>query len=266
MKPATSIAKVCRLLDAFRSRGSMGVVELSQHTDLVPSDVHRILKSLEAFGYVEQDAQSKKYHLGLELLRLGHVVLRRLELRTAARPLLCQLSEQAEATANLAIFHAHELDIIFVEQIDSPAEVQIKLRIGSHVNPHATSVGKVLCAYMDPETCRKVLEKDGMGRKTSKTITDRAGLEQEFERVRERGYALDLEEAVEGACCAAAPIRDHRGEVIAAVSVSMMATRFLRWRERQVAAMVKSTAARISVALGYQPAPAVPRAAARAGK
>lgn len=244
----------------------MGIVELAQQTKLLPSDVHRILKSLEAFGYVEQDTQSKKYHLGLELLRLGHVVLQRLELRTAARPLLCQLSEQAEATANMAIFHPHELDIIFVEQIDSPAEFQIKLRIGSRVNPHATSVGKVLCAYMDPEICRKVLEKDGMGRKTSKTITDRALLEREFERVRMQGYALDLEEAVEGACCAAAPVRDHRGDVIAAISASMMSNRFYRWREQQVAAMVTSIAAKISIALGYQPAQSAAGAKAKAGK
>lgn len=252
MKPATSIAKACRVLEAFRSRGSMGVVELARDTGLLPSDVHRILKSLEAFGYVEQDARSKKYRLGLALLRLGHAVLLRLELREVARPLLCRLSERAEATANLAIFHPYECDIIFVEQIDSPTEVQIKLRIGSRVNPHATGVGKVLCAYMDPETCRKVLEKDGMERKTSRTITDRTLLEREFERVRKQGYALDLEEAVEGACCAAAPIRDHCGEVVAAVSASMMASRFYRWREREIAAMVISTAEKISAGLGYQ--------------
>jgi DNA-binding IclR family transcriptional regulator len=112
----------------------------------------------------------------------------------------------------------------------------------------------VLCAHMDPEICRKVLEKDGMGRKTARTITDRTRLEEELEHVRKQGYALDLEEAVEGACCAAAPVRDHQGEVIAAVSASMMASRFYRWREPQVAAMVKSTARKISVALGYQPA------------
>lgn len=266
MKPATSIAKACQVLEAFRSRGSMGIVELARDTGLLPSDVHRILKSLEVFGYIEQDALSRKYRLGLALLRLGNAVLEKIELREVARPLLCRLSERAEATANLAIFHPHECDIIFVEQIDSPTEVQIKLRIGSRVNPHATGVGKVLCAYMDAGTCRKVLDRDGMERKTSRTITDWVLLEREFARVRECGYALDLEEAVEGACCAAAPIRDHRGEVVAAVSASMMASRFYRLSEREIAALVISTAEKISAGLGYQAAKNGKGAAARLGR
>ena len=79
MKPATSIEKVYRVLNAFRARPSFGVTELAEQTDLLPSDVHRILRSLAHFGYVAQDEHTKKYRLGLELLKLGHLVGERIE-------------------------------------------------------------------------------------------------------------------------------------------------------------------------------------------
>jgi IclR family transcriptional regulator, KDG regulon repressor len=254
MQPATSIVKVCRVLDSFRNCPSMGVTELAQRTGLLRSDAHRILTSLEAFGYIEQDAHTRKYRLGLEILKLGQVVLQRLEIRDVGRHPLRALSEKMEATANLAIFDPRDLEIIFVEQIDSPSEVQLKARIGSRASPHATAVGKVLTAYLDARTARQLLKKEGMPKKTEHTITDASRLEKELEAVRAQGYAVDREEAVEGACCIGAPVRDHTGAVAAALSVSMMAGRFYRCPEAQLAAIVRAAAARFSAALGYQSA------------
>ena len=117
---------------------------------LLPSDAHRIVTSLKRFGYLGQDPQTKKYRLGLELFKLGHLVHQRIELRETARPFLLRLSEATEATATLAIFDHQGMEIIFVEQVDSPSQVQIKLRIGSRTSPHATSVGKVLTAFYGP--------------------------------------------------------------------------------------------------------------------
>jgi IclR family acetate operon transcriptional repressor len=252
VKPATSIAKVCRVLDAFRDRPVLGVMEVANKTGLLPSDVHRILGSLETFDYIERNPETRKYALGLELLRQGHRVLQRLEVRDIGRPFLLRLAERTEATANLAIFAAREEEIIFIEQIDSPAEVQIKLRVGAHASPHATAVGKVFCAYMPREEARLVLQNGGMSKKTPRTITNLAKLEREFQSIRDKGYAVDLEEAMEGACCLGAPVRNHAGEVIAAVSVSMMAQSFNRWHEPKLAGLVKSAAGGFSAALGYR--------------
>ncbi len=256
MQVSTSIAKVCRLLDTFRTRPSLGIKELAAETGFLPSDVHRILSSLVPFGYIEQDPHTKKYHLGLQVLKLGYGALQRLEVRQVARPFLSQLSETFEATANMAIADAREREILFIEQIDSPAELQIRLRIGARASPHTTAVGKVLSAFMPPELSREFLKKSGMQKCTRHTITDLTQLEREFERIRSRGYAVDREEAVEGACCVAAPVRDHAGEVIAAVSVSMMSGRFNRRTESELASVVKATAGKISAALGYEPAEA----------
>jgi DNA-binding IclR family transcriptional regulator len=251
MRPATTIVKVCHVLEAFRDHPSLGITEVAAKTGLLPSDVHRILGSLACFGYIEQDGETKKYHLGLELLKLGNTVLQRIEVREIGRPLLRGLSEKAGGTASMAIFDKKNLEIIWVEQIDSPDEVQIKFRIGARVSAHSTGVGKTITAFLEPALARQVLKKEGLRKWTSHTIADMASLEREFAKIRAQGYALDREEAVEGACCMAAPVFDHSGAMVAAISVSMLAGRFNRWNETGLAAIVKTTAAKFSKALGY---------------
>jgi DNA-binding IclR family transcriptional regulator len=230
----------------------MGVTELAQKTSLLPSDVHRILTSLKPYGFIEQDAQSKKYHLGLEPLKLGHVVLKRMWRREMCRPLLQRLSEELEATTNMEVFDPRELEIICVEQIDSPREI-LKTRIGMRAPAHSTAPGKVLLCHMDRETAHHLLKYHGMERLTKNTITTLVELEQQLEIISERGYAVDREETVEGICCISAPLRNQTGAVVAAISVSMMASRFYRWTESQLAAAIHATATKFYAALGYKP-------------
>jgi DNA-binding IclR family transcriptional regulator len=233
----------------------MGITEVADKTNLLCSDVHRILRSLQHFGFVAQNPRTKKYELGLELLKLGHLVHERAELCEVARPFMRLLAEAAQATANLAVFDPQEREVLFVEQIDSPAEVQIRLRIGRRVSPHSTSVGKVLLAHLDSATVAGILEQQGMPRITKHTITEPARFEKELETIRLQGYAADREEAVIGACCFGSPVRNHEGGVVAAVSISMMAAHVSLLDEPRLASLVKVAAANISKALGYQASP-----------
>ena len=150
----------------------------------------------------------------------------------------------------MAIFDGQQLEILFVEQIDSLNEVPMRARIGAPVKPHCTAIGKTISAFLDADTARRVLKKNGMRKWTAHTITDAAELEREFATIQAQGYAVDREEAVENACCLAAPVFDHTGAVVAAISVSMMATRFYRWAEPELAGIVKSFAAKLSATLG----------------
>jgi IclR family acetate operon transcriptional repressor len=251
MKPATSIEKVCRVLGAFRARPSLGVTELAQQTGLLPSDAHRILRSLEYLGYVTQDELTKRYRLGLELLKLGYLVHERLELCGVARPFMRHLSEIAAATANLAVFDPHELEVIFVEQADSPYKIQVpRLRVGRRAYAHATAAGKVLMAHLPEEIRQSVINKQGLPRLTPYTITDLTKFERELETVRTRGYATNHAEAIGGTFGIGVPIRDHRTEVAAALSISLMAAQIERDNELCFTEVLKSTAAKISASLG----------------
>lgn len=229
----------------------MGITEIAGQTGLSPSDVHRVVSSLKSFGYMQQNPRTRKYQLGLELLKLGHLVHERLDLRELARPFMRRLSEAAQATANLAILDLHETEVIFIEQVDSPREIQITLRVGARIYyPHATSVGKVLVAHLDKTTALRVLKKRGMRKSTKNTIASLTEFWREMETVRLQGYATDREESCLGAYCIGAPVRNHAGDVVAALSVSMMAAHLARDDEPRVVALVKETAAGISKALG----------------
>jgi IclR family acetate operon transcriptional repressor len=165
----------------------------------------------------------------------------------------------AEGAASLAIYDPVDEEMLFVDQIDAPTEVQIRWRIGRRAAAHATALGKTLLAYLEPELARRVIQKCGLPKRTQYTITNQAELERELARIRQAGYAVDREEAVMGACCVAAPVRDHSGRVAAAISVSLMANRLESLREREVSRLVRSAAAGIANALGYPgdaPAPA----------
>jgi DNA-binding IclR family transcriptional regulator len=255
MKPATTITKVCRVLEEFRSRPSMGVTDLARRTNLLPSDIHRILTSLHYCGYIDQDPQTKRYRLGCALFKLGLTACQRMGLREAGKPLLKRISEELDATTHMAMFDRRELEVFLAEQIDYPGEAFIKSRLGSPTGPHCTALGKTIMACMDRQTTLRAVKKSGMPRLTPHTITDVATLESEFAKIRDQGYGIDQEESVKGACCIGAPVRDHTGAVVASISASLMTGHFFRWNESRLASVIISAAAELSAAIGYEAKP-----------
>jgi DNA-binding IclR family transcriptional regulator len=251
MKTATTIKKTCQVFRAFHSCSSLGLTQVAALTGLLKSDVHRILKSLQEFGFIEQDGERGRYRLGLELLELGHLVHQRLRLSDVSRPVLRQLAELSGGVANMATLDLIDSKIVFIEQIGTLSAGQIPWRIGQRVEfPHATAVGKTLLAHLDPGMIGTVIGPKGLLRKTQHTITSDAALDRELVLVRERGYATDCEEALEGASCVGAPVRDYTRRVVAAISVSMETRRLASVGEQEIATLVMSAAARISTMLG----------------
>lgn len=253
MKPATTITKVCRVLGEFRSRPAIGVSELARRTKLLPSDVHRILSSLEIYGYIEQDPQTKRYHLGGTLLRLGLATFQVTELREAGRPLLKMLSERIGATTHMAMFDPRELEVFLVEQIDAPGEVLLKPHFGVGESFYSTALGKTIMASVEQTATARMIAKTRLIKRTKHTIADPKMLERELEEIRQLGYGVDREESNEGACCIGAPVRDINGCVVASVSASMRADIFYRWHEPELASLIKATAGKLSAAIGYEP-------------
>lgn len=248
MKPATTVGKVCRILTEFRNRPGMGVTEIARRVDLLPSDVHRILNSLVPYGFIEQNADTKTYRLGIGMMKLGLTAFQRNELREAASGVLQRLAEITEATAHLALFDSRELDTFLTDQAGGSNRAPFRPRYGAVTPPHCTALGKVIAAGLDRETALELVRKHGMVRATQHTITSLRKLEDEWDRIGIRGYAIDSEETAEGACCIGAPVRDSSGAVVAAVSVSMPALRFYEMQESDLAAKVRHAAAELSAA------------------
>jgi DNA-binding IclR family transcriptional regulator len=116
---------------------------------------------------------------------------------------------------------------------------------------HATSSGKVLLAYMTPEERREVLAASRLTRLTAHTITSQRELEAQVEAAARDGYAFSVEELEDGLNAVAAPLRDHTGGVIAALSVSGPVYRFTEERMGVVIPDVVAAAAAISHRMGH---------------
>lgn len=224
LRAAGSVQSVDRALDLLealaRYEGPVGVGEVATLTGLPQGTAHRLLRSLQARGYVRHD-ESRKYSLGAAAFRLGDAAQR--SLSRSARPHLAELVALSGETGNLAVLEGD--DVVYVAQVPSPRTLRMFAEVGRHVPPHSTAVGKVLLAAMDRERALGVLRRTGLAPMTERTVTDPDVLAAELDRVRAQGYAVDEQEQEVGVRCVAVPV--GRGEdVVAALSLSGPAERF----------------------------------------
>lgn len=255
MKPATTVTKVCRILAEFQSRSSLGVTDLARRTGLLPSDVHRILAALKEFGYIDQDSESKRYRVGSSLLRLGLTAFQQNVLHANGSPILVRLSKRLGAATHLAMFDQPACEVFLIGQVDPPHKPLFEACLGVPAIVHAAALGKAIMASLDQAAVLQTLERNGLKRNTDRTITTLEALERELQIIRQRGYAVDREEYVQGACCIAAAVRDYTGDVIGAISASMEADRFYSLNQSRLASQIISAAMELSSALGYEARP-----------
>lgn len=247
-----SLVKALTILEvlAEEDQAVYTLTQLSRRLHLHVSTVHRLLVNLVRHGFVEEDAVLGGYHLGFRVLRMGLRVLDRLDFRHVAQPLLRQLNEQTKETVHLAILQ--EGRAISIEKFGSPQPVGLDARLGGAMPLHCTGVGKTLLAYQSEEMLSQLAHSPGLERFTPHTLVSLASLRKELERIREQGFAVDHEEAVEGLRCVAGPLFDHTGRAIAAFSVAGPASRFSASRIPEVAKLVRATSQQISYLLGFR--------------
>ncbi len=207
-------AAILRLLAGGPRR--LGVAELANALGLAKGTVHGILRTLQHVGFVEQDPETGKYQLGATLLHLGNSYLDVNELRT--RALNWSDSLAARSRESVRIGTLHDGQVLVVHHVFRPDDSRQVLEVGALLPVHASALGKVLLAY-DPHAAEDVAGAE-LERFTEHTITTAEALGEELELVRQRGWAADLEEMVEGEVSLAAPIRDRRGITVGAIGIS----------------------------------------------
>nr|WP_219825527.1 IclR family transcriptional regulator [Nonomuraea typhae] len=218
-----SVQSVDRALDVLEALaehgGEAGLSEIAARTGLPYGTIHRLLQTLLTRGYVRQESD-RRYALGGGLVRLGGIAERMVGVW--AQPYLSRMVELSGETANLAVLEGDF--IVYVAQVPSPRRLRMFAEVGRRVLPHSTAVGKVLLADRSTGEALSLFERTGMPRKTANTITDPKAMLDELDRVRDRGYAMDLGEEELGVHCLAVPVHDG-DRVVAAMSVSGPAER-----------------------------------------
>ena len=244
-----SVDRAIRILKALAAGpGRLGVSELSERLGLAKGTVHGLLRTLHEHGLVEQHADSDKYQLGPQLLQLSTRYLDLSELRARSLAWSELLATRADEAVRVGV--AHGEGVLVVHHVFRPdASLQI-LEVGSVLPLHATALGKAVLAHLDEDVRDDVL-RDELPRLTGHTLHSPAALGKELAATRERGYALEKEEAVIGEAGMAAPVFDRSGEVVGAVGIVGPRERVLkRGRERVFANAVLEAARGISRDLG----------------
>lgn len=248
---------VCRalaILEALtREGGELGVTEISNLVHLNKSTVYRLLQSMIAAGFVVPGKLEGTYKTSVKVCELGGLVLERIDIRQEASACLRRLAQETGETVHLVIrddYHG-----VYVDKVESCQTIRMHSRIGRRIPLYCTGVGKILLAGMPAEqrreTLRRTLAAYDYRRFTPNTLVDLAALEREIDRVEAQGYAVDREEHEQGVTCIAAPVRNHQGEVVAALSISAPLFRVNASRIEVLVSLVVAVADEISQNLGY---------------
>jgi len=246
VKSATRTLDIFELL-AAETRG-LTISEISLRLGFARSSTHGLVHTLHSRGYLSLD-ENRRFHLGVRLIQLGLNVVDSLELREAAREPLKRLVASTHDTALLVVPDGGEL--LYVDKVLSDArEVRTDPRLSSLGRPlHCSSLGKALLAAVDDECVAQVLEERPLQQSTEFSITDPAELLRDLASTRRRGYSIDRQEALLGVFCTGAPVRDHTGRSIAAISISTINDFF---EPATTGPLVTAAAVEISRAMGWQ--------------
>ncbi|HSB78961.1 MAG TPA: IclR family transcriptional regulator [Candidatus Methylomirabilis sp.] len=249
-QPIQSVRRAVRVIEQLAvEKTPVAIGQLSKKIGLHVSTTHRLLATLKGDGFVQQDPTSGRYALGFRLILLGQQYLEGLDLRQVARPFLEELSQQTGETAHLVVLSHGEA--LYLDKVEAGLGLRITSRIGERAPLHCTAAGKILLAGMSETELEQWLAEHRLDALTAHSLTDPAALKVELEKGRRQGFSLDLEECEAGACCIAAPVRNSRGDAVAAVSISGPTVRMQARRIQEYMARVARTGRRISEQLGH---------------
>jgi DNA-binding IclR family transcriptional regulator len=245
-----SVEKAIRLLDCFGlDTPELSIADLVEKLAMPKVSVYRFLRVLKSTGFIAQDQQNKKYHLGLKIFELGSIVLRQFPLREVAFPLISELSKRSGETVHLGVLDNQQ--VVSIEGVESDQSLRISLPIGKRVYLHSTGIGKAILAFLPDSEIERIIAQKGLPKFTPNTIVDREQLMKEILLIRSRGYAIDDEENEPEIRCVAAPVFGSNKRVLASISISGPSVRIQRARVPELSSMVIETSRRISKALGY---------------
>lgn len=220
------------------------ITGLASSIKLPKSSVFRVLSTLRERGYVLQNPASERYSLGFKFLSLARAVAQEGDLRNVAAEYLHRLRDETGETVHLAV--PVGFSMVYIDKVESARLVRLASRIGDVANLHCTALGKAYLAALPESEREAIVANLTLERRTSRTHTDQEMLLKELDRCGRQDFAIDDVENEEGVRCVGAAVRTHRGEPIAAISVSAPSSRFSKKLAVAAGPVVARTALDIS--------------------
>ena len=222
--PIASVDSAFRLLVLVGSRPNVRVADASVELGVARSTAHRLMQMLVYHGFAVQVPGLKTYTKGPAMIELALQVIRGMDVKAAARPVLEELSERLQETIHL--ISPHETGtVICLDSVESPRALRVSGRMGMVLPAYACSSGRVFLATLSHEELCAAYPNGRLKSLTTKTVHSLASLEQELEGVRTQGYAVQSGEMEDDIGAISVPVRDRDGRVVFAITVAFPITR-----------------------------------------
>ena len=234
--PIGSVDNALRLLMLFKKHNRLRVSDAAAELGVARSTAHRLLAMLEFHDFVAQDATTRLYVAGAALTDIGLAIVRDMDIRTIARPTMDRLSREVGETVHLLILRGS--DALFIESVETTNVLRVGTRVGMALPAYATAGGKVMLAQMSREELRAIYPRERLERITKRTVTSRATLLKELDRVKKRGYAINTGESEADIAAVAAAIIDRHGQLRASLAIAAPMARVNDVRLRRLSADV----------------------------
>jgi DNA-binding IclR family transcriptional regulator len=220
--PIESVDNALRVLLLLGERPRLRLTDVSQYLGVASSTAHRLLAMLQFRGYVRQDSATRSYVPGPTLDTLAFGVLRRLDVRTRARPVLERLNAELQETVHLGRLEGG--DVHFIDSIESTRALRVGNRLGRAMPAHCTSTGKALLATLSQDELFRLYPDEQLIQLTPHSVGTRTRLLEVLDEIRAQGFASSEEESEEGVSSIAVALHSTRAPRLA-VNASVPASR-----------------------------------------
>ncbi|WP_433472479.1 IclR family transcriptional regulator [Spirillospora sp. CA-142024] len=250
-----AVSRALDILELFLDRPALSAPDITERLGLPRTTVHELLTTLVDRSYlVPAGGTPTRYRLGMRTFQLGSAFAERLDLAQEAQVVAQKVAADCDETVHVAVLDGTH--VVYIAKVDSTHPVRMVSAVGRRLPAHCTGVGKMLLSGLSPEALDALFPRDrelpGM---TPNSITSPSRLRAHLAEVREHELAYDHCESNESVHCVTAPIYDHGGGMIAAMSISVPTMRWDDERKREWSELVRKGAAALSQRLGHRPGP-----------
>jgi DNA-binding IclR family transcriptional regulator len=245
-----SVSHALDVLEQFtRNADEIGVTDLSKRLKLHKNNIFRLLATLEARGYIQQNKTTENYRLGLKCLQLGQIYVKQMDFLIQAKGMLQELAKSANESCYVSVKKGH--GIVPLDFIEPENPVRVVSLIGRTLPLHCTAPGKVHLAFEPSEALAHALP-EKLQRYTDKTVVDLQVLLRQLKEVGTSGYAVDDGEFIDEVVSIAVPVRDHTRTLIGSLTISGPGHRLTPQRlEKEIVPLITLGGRQLSNRLGY---------------
>jgi IclR family KDG regulon transcriptional repressor len=245
-----SLEKAIQILSLFDSgTPELSAQEISKALSIPSSTTYNYLKVFLQNEILSKNKKTNKFCLGFRMFKLGILAAENISLLEIVRPYLVSIAARSMETAVLTVIDG--MDVLCVDTVESPRLSKLTMKKGVRLPLHAGAASKVLLAYQDPFFIQEMIEQKRLVKLNRNTITDPEELERELKTIRAQGLSLSHSEVDPGAAALSVPIFDHKGRVIASLSLIGPTEAIFREDKQILIDMLRDASGKISSELGY---------------